>query len=92
MPKAPKGRTRRLVGDEEKRLLMAARESQAPAFELCVILDIETGMRAGNLIELCWEDIDFDRHVIYVERTKNEDELVAPLQQKQSPHCNPITA
>lgn len=78
-PPAAPGRERRLVEDEESRLLAAARESKAPAFELCIILAIETGMRAGNLITLRWEDIDFKRHVIYVGRTKNNEGLVAPL-------------
>jgi integrase len=82
MSPATPGRTGCLVGDEESRLLAAARESQAPAFELCVILAIETGIRAGNLIELCWEAIDFKRHVIYVARTKNNYGLVAPLSAK----------
>ncbi|WP_426195515.1 integrase [Massilia sp. DWR3-1-1] len=81
-PPATPGRKRRLLGDEESRLLAAARKSKAPAFELCVILAIETGMRAGNIMELCWEDVDFEHHLIYVERTKNGDELVAPLSEK----------
>ncbi|WP_215407535.1 site-specific integrase [Janthinobacterium sp. JC611] len=82
MPPTTPGRNRRLVEDEESRLLAAARTSKAPAFDLCIILAIETGMRAGNLIQLRWEDIDFDRHVIYVARTKNGAGLVVPLSEK----------
>jgi len=81
-PPAPNGRERRLIGDEESRLLAAAKKSRAPSFELCVVLAIETGMRAGNLMALRWEDIDFNRHVIYVGRTKNNEGLVVPLSYK----------
>lgn len=80
-PPAPPGRKRRLVGDEEARLLTAVRDSDAQGFELCFILSIETGLRAGNIVELCWEDIDFEEHVIYVGKTKNGDSLSVPLSQ-----------
>ena len=72
-------RDRRLVGDEEPRLLSAARASRAPALELFVVLAIETGMRAGNLVELRWEQVDFEQQVIYIERTKTGAGLTVPL-------------
>jgi integrase len=78
-PKTTRGRDRRLVGDEEERLLEAARASQAPALELFVVLAIETGMRAGNLVELRWEQVDFEQHVIFVNRTKTGAGLAVPL-------------
>lgn len=78
-PKTTPGRDRRLVGDEEERLLTAARASRAPALELFVVLAIETGMRAGNLVELRWEQIDFEQHVIFVNRTKTGAGLTVPL-------------
>jgi integrase len=78
-PSAPLGRQRRLVGDEEARLLTAVRDSDAQAFELCFVLSIETGMRAGNIVKLCWEDIDFEQHLIFLEKTKNGDSLSIPL-------------
>lgn len=78
-PSAPPGRDRRFVGDEELRLLNAARQSRAPSLELCIILAIETGMRAGNIVDLHWEQIDFQEKVIVVKRTKNETALTAPL-------------
>lgn len=78
-PATVPGRDRRLVGDEEERLLEAARESQAPALELLVCLAIETGMRAGNLVELRWEQVDFEQQVIFVNRTKTGAGLTVPL-------------
>lgn len=78
-PSAPPGRDRRFIDDEELRLLSAARQSRAPSLELCIILAIETGMRAGNIVDLRWEQVDFQEKVIVVKRTKNEAALTAPL-------------
>lgn len=79
LPSPGKGRERRLEGDEEERLLAAARLSRAPSLELCIILAIETGLRAGNIVELRWEQIDFAEKLINVGRTKNGGSIAAPL-------------
>jgi len=81
-PTAPPGRERRLIDDEEKRLLAAARQSQATSLELCIILAIETGMREGNIVDLHWEQIDFKQKVIFLDRTKNGSGLTVPLSVK----------
>lgn len=78
-PDVPDGRERRLLGDEEERLLASARLSRSPALELLIVLAIETGMRAGNLVELRWEQVDFEQKTIFVKRTKNDTSLTVPL-------------
>ncbi|WP_174874919.1 integrase [Vogesella oryzae] len=78
-PKLPKGRSRRLVGDEEARLLAAAEQSRADSLALCILLAIETGMRRGEIASLTWEQVDLQHSVVHLELTKNGDSRVVPL-------------
>jgi integrase len=79
MPRPGTARDRRLVDDEEQRLLAAARMSRAPSLELCIVLAIETGLRSGNIVELHWEKIDFAKNEICVGMTKNGSPITVPL-------------
>jgi integrase len=73
-PKVPAGRERRLVGDEEKRLLEAASAARANPLQLktAILLAIETGLREGRLAGLQWEQIDLREGVVWV-MTKDEE-------------------
>lgn len=81
-PKLPQGRERRLEGDEETRLLAAARRSKSESLEFCIVLAIETGMRRGEIAELKWEQIDLHHHVIRLYKTKNGDRRTIPLSER----------
>lgn len=81
-PDTPKGRERRLVGDEETQLLMAARASRSASLELCIVLAIETGMRRGEIATLTWEQINLEKHEIHLSMTKNGDSRVVGLSLK----------
>ncbi|WP_279117635.1 site-specific integrase [Acidithiobacillus thiooxidans] len=50
-PKLPQGRNRRLVNDEEERLLAACADARNPWLRPVVIFAIETAMRAGEIVE-----------------------------------------
>ena len=50
-PKLPRGRDRRLMGDEEARLLEACREARNPWLLPVVRFAVETAMRAGEMME-----------------------------------------
>lgn len=50
-PKLPQGRDRRLVDNEEERLLAECDKSRNPWLRPCVIFAIETAMRAGEIVE-----------------------------------------
>lgn len=78
-PKLPKGRARRLIADEESRLLVAARECRATALEVCILLAIETGMRRGEIVGLTWEQIDLHNRIVHLDLTKNGDSRIVPL-------------
>ena len=55
-PKLPQGRNRRLVDDEEERLLAACADSRNPWLRPIVVFAIETAMRAGEIVETWKQD------------------------------------
>ena len=42
-------------------------------------LAIETAMRSGELVSLTWDQVDLDRRVIHLDKTKNGDRRDVPL-------------
>ncbi|MGD9758765.1 MAG: site-specific integrase [Comamonas sp.] len=78
-PRLPKGRERRLLPDEEDRLLAAARQSKTPYLVACIQLAIETGMRRGEIASLTWSQFDFRTKTIRLTDTKNGDDRIVPL-------------
>lgn len=83
-PSPGKGRDRRLVDDEEDRLLTAASDSfcRTKQLALAIILAIETGMRAGELVSLEWSQVDLPNNTIRLDTTKNGDCRNVPLTSK----------
>lgn len=83
LPKSA-SRARRLPRKEEKALLKKARKYSADAFSL-ILLDLETGMRRGEISSLCWEDVHLSAvpeecHIFLpADRTKNGTERIIPL-------------
>ncbi|MEY2342922.1 site-specific integrase [Acidithiobacillus sp. IBUN Pt1247-S3] len=84
-PKMPKPRDRRLVNDEEARLLDACRKSRNPWLFPVVRLAIETAMRAGEIVEgpdgegLYWKHVDLNRRTAFLPETKNGTARTVPL-------------
>jgi integrase len=73
-PKSNEARERRLEGDEKERLLAAVHRPKARSaiwLEACIRLALETGMRAGEILSLTWEQVDLDKHCIRLNKTKN---------------------
>ncbi|MBC3863432.1 hypothetical protein H8K32_15105 [Undibacterium jejuense] len=60
-PGLPQERKRRLVGDEEARLLDAAKASRVPTLAFCITLAIESGMRRGEIADLTWKQAGLRR-------------------------------
>ncbi|MCK5770061.1 site-specific integrase [Algiphilus sp.] len=63
-PSEGDGRDRRLVGDEESRLLAAA--SGNPVLRNAIILLIETAARRGELWAVEWRDIDYESRTLHL--------------------------
>lgn len=78
-PPVSEERDRRLMDDEEERVLESARASKAQGLECAIVLAIETGMRRGELAGLEWSQVDLQQHVVQLKLTKNGDDRTVPL-------------
>jgi len=70
-PNSPNSRERRLVDDEEDRLLIACNDARNPYLLPIVRLALETGMRQGELVALTWKHVDLKKRVAFLPVTKN---------------------
>ena len=77
-PKAPRPRDRRLEAGELEKLL-AACHSPNPWFRPVVLFAIETGMRRGEILSLCWENVHLGKRYVHLPDTKNGDSRDVPL-------------
>lgn len=83
-PRLSKGRDRRLVDDEESRLLREC-ESINPELADIVRFAIETAMRQGEILSMTWEHVHLDRHTVFLPRTKDPkvvESRTVPLSEK----------
>ncbi len=78
-PKYFNERDRRLQGDEEARLLKAAREDENPYIEPIIIVALHTAMRRGEILSLKWRNIDFEARTALLPDTKNGRSRKVPL-------------
>ena len=81
-PTPGKGRERRLVGDEEERLLNACDEHENPMLGWMVRLALYTAMRLGEIRNLTRSQVNLKRNVITLFDTKNNETRSIPLSQK----------
>ena len=75
----PRGRVRFLSDDERKALLDACQESSESLLYPIVVVALSTGARRGELLNLRWKDVDFERGFIRLEETKNRERRAVPL-------------
>lgn len=78
-PAMPKGRERRLMGDEEARLLTTCDASESPWLGPMVRLALATAMRQGELLKLTWSDISTERSSAILRETKNGRSRTVPF-------------
>lgn len=74
-PKVNKGRTRRLEGDEEERLLKTC----GAQLRRIVRFAMETAMRRGEIAALEWRFVSLEKRSAYLPETKNSEERTVPL-------------
>lgn len=77
-PKLPPGRTRRLVADEETRLIEAAKIYGGP-IQFLIPWAIETAMRRGEIAAMRWEHLDRKARVLLIPETKTGTPRRVPL-------------
>lgn len=78
-PAPGRARDRRLVGDEEARLMAALAQCRSPYMAPLARLAIETAMRQGELLSLRWEHVDLARRIAFLPETKNGEARAVPL-------------
>lgn len=78
-PKEPRGRVRILSDDEREELLKACKNSKTPYIHTVVVLALSTGMRQGEIMNLRWQDVDFEKEFIILHETKNDERRAIPL-------------
>ncbi len=78
-PVPPRGRNRRLNGDDEQQLLEAADAGRNTYMRPLIMLAIETAMRQGEMLSLTWDDVDLDKRIAHLDMTKNGESRDVPL-------------
>ncbi|MDB2468538.1 site-specific integrase [Alphaproteobacteria bacterium] len=78
-PKGSTARTRRLVGDEKERLLIAASSQRNIYIAFIIEFAIETGMRRSEILKLRWCDVDLENGFASLYDTKNGEDRRVPL-------------
>lgn len=77
--KEPRGRVRHLLDDERERLVTVCQESKQPLLYPLVVLALSTGARQGELLNLRWDNVDFDSGMIRLLETKNDERRAVPI-------------
>lgn len=77
--KEPRGRVRFLSENERGQLLDECKESRNRNLFPITVLAISTGMRAGEIIGLRWNDVDLENGWITLQQTKNGVRRGVPL-------------
>src|SRR3954452_12122582 len=96
MPRRPKNATLRtreyLTGDEVEALIAAARQNRHGHRDATMILiAFRHGLRASEAVDLRWDQVDFNRAVLHVRRTKGGTPSVHPIRDRSYVHfagCN----
>lgn len=78
-PSEGRGRNRLLSIEEKNRLLEVCKKSPNIHLYPIVSLALLTGMRFGEIVNLRWEDIDYNGKTITLEKTKNGERRILPL-------------
>ena len=82
LPKIQKGRDRRLNADEMARLMDVCRQTEGGKLALLVEFAIETCMRQSEIIDLEIAEIDFNKNMMHLKKTKNGEEREVPISHK----------
>ncbi len=78
-PSEPRGRVRSLSKDERGQLLEACLESDEALLHPFVVVALSTGARRGELLNLRLGDVDYQRGLIRLLETKNNERRAVPL-------------
>ncbi len=69
----------RYLTDEEEKRLMAWLSEHRPYLKAIVLTALHTGMRRGEILSLRWAEVDLERNVIHVTKTKTKRNRAIPV-------------
>lgn len=72
-------RERRLKAGEYDKLIQATRTRRNPLIEKVVVFAVETAMRRGEILSLCWDQVDLERRSVTILEAKNGYSRTIPL-------------
>jgi integrase len=78
-PSVGEGRDRRLSKDEERRLRKAVATHSNPMLRWIFDLALETGMRSAEITGLTRGQVDLQRRIVRLSKTKNDSARTVPL-------------
>jgi integrase len=78
-PMKPRGRDRRVTDAEIESILMATESAE---LRTVVVLALETGLRRSELALLAWDEIDLEKKIAHIPRTKTDVPRTVPLSTK----------
>ena len=78
-PSPGEGRNRRLMADEEKRLMAAVGKHSNPMLGWIVQIALATGMRASEIAGLRRSQVDVQKRIVRLSDTKNDSARTVPL-------------
>jgi len=91
-PTVDKPRDRRLNSGEEKRLFdTIEKHSRLTWLRQIVIIAIETAMRRGEILNMQWHHVDFEKRTVHLPDTKNGETRDVPLSEKAIEILNEIS-
>lgn len=78
-PTVSNARTRFLTEEECKKLLACCKESRNPYLYSIVVIALSTGMRRGEILGIRWQDVDFEKKLVILPKTKNGSIRYVPI-------------
>lgn len=88
-PKDDKPRDRRVEGDELERIIhVTGYDPELPPEKIlqrvgaAVLFAVETAMRAGEIVNITWDDVDFERRTVHIPISKNGSARDVPLSKR----------
>jgi integrase len=78
-PPEPPGRERCLTPEEQTRLLAECQRSKNPHLYVAVVVTLSTATRKNELLQRLWTDLDLERGLLSIPRSKNKERRAIPL-------------
>lgn len=75
--------------DEEVKRLLAELEPRQEKRGIALVA-LDTGMRRGELMNLMWNDVDFEKGRIVLKETKNKEDRIIPMTARVSEHLSQL--